>query len=54
MVKCSAFGVMVPLSFCSGARACCVRASPFGLLKVRTTSFSYLDGVCSTGVTVPG
>ena len=53
MVKCSGFGVTVPLSRCSGARACWVRASPFGLLSVRTTS-SNRDGVCSTGVTAPG
>ena len=54
MVKCSEFGVTVPLSFCSGARACWVRASPFGLLKVRTTPDSKRDGFCSTGVTSPG
>jgi hypothetical protein len=54
MVKCSEFGVMVPLSAWCGVRACWVRGSPLGLLKARTTSFSYFDGVCSTGVTAPG
>ena len=54
MVKCSEFGVIVPLSICSGARACWVRGSPFGLLSVRTTAASKRDGFCSAGVTSPG
>ena len=54
IVKCSGFGVMVPLSICNGARACWVRGSPFGLLSVRTTAASNRDGFCSTGVTSPG
>ena len=54
MVKCSGFGVMVPSSICSGARACWVRGSPLGLLRMRTTLASKRDGFCSTGVTSPG
>ena len=54
MVKCSAFGVIDPLSDWCGVRACWVLASPLGLLRMRTTFFSYFDGVCSTGVISPG
>ena len=53
MVKCRLFGVTVPLSIWCGVRACEVRISFFGLLRVRTTCFSNFEGVCSAGVTSP-
>src|SRR5258706_3935502 len=50
MLKCKLLGVIVPLSKWCGVRACDVRVSPLGLLKLRTTSFSNRDGVCNDGV----
>jgi hypothetical protein len=44
MTKCSPFGVMLPCSNWCGVRACCVRGSASGLLKVRTTAFSKREG----------
>jgi hypothetical protein len=54
IVKCRPLGVTIPCSCWCGVRACELRGSPFGLLSVRTTAFSYFEGVPYAGTTVPG
>src|SRR5262245_27125914 len=54
ITKCRPFGVIVPLRRWWGVRAALPRGSSLGLLSVRTTFCSYLDGWPYDGTGTPG